>query len=257
MRVAILTNSLHGTASVCLARLAAEPSVKVALIILSEEQPADRGRLLRKKLSKALKVGLFGALNGIRMRSWFALEPRPESLEKLAANLGIRFERTPRVNCDRTRQLFREADVDLGLSLGNSYIGRSVFTIPRKGMINIHHELLPEFQGAQSIVWQIHEGSRDTGFTIHQVDEHIDTGNILLREKRAIEFKKTLRETVRHNVNRLCRASAEGLAEVVRGYDQYSSASTPQGRGKSFTTPTLRQYMKMVSQHERLRRELQ
>jgi folate-dependent phosphoribosylglycinamide formyltransferase PurN len=38
-------------------------------------------------------------------------------------------------------------------------------------MINIHHELLPEFLGAQSVLWQLHEGSTKTGFTIHRIDD--------------------------------------------------------------------------------------
>ena len=60
-------------------------------------------------------------------------------------------------------------EADLGLALGNGFIGPSIFTIPCFGMVNIHSEMLPEFRGAQSFIWPIYEGVGWMGFTIHQI----------------------------------------------------------------------------------------
>lgn len=252
MRIAILTSSLHGIASAALPRLAAEKEIDIALVIASEGAIANRWRHYQRKVLKLLKIGPLGAMNGVRMRPWYGNAARFESLEAQAVKHGVRLERTPTVNCQTTKELFRSANVELGLSLGNSYIAPSVFSIPRHGMINVHHELLPEFQGAQSVIWQIHEGSRHTGYTIHQIDQHIDTGKILLRQQIAIDFKPTLEETVTHNVGRVYEASIEGIVAVLKDYERLAAESKPQPRGKSFTTPTYWEYRKMVRQHKKL-----
>ena len=122
-------------------------------------------------------------------------------------------------------------------------------------MINIHTEVLPQFRGAPSILWQIYEGSLETGYAIHQVDSHFDTGKILYQEKMPIELKPTLGETVNHNANRLAEASVEKLVYVIKNYPELAAKAKPQGEGRSFTSPSFRQYLQMLRQHRRLYKE--
>ena len=122
-------------------------------------------------------------------------------------------------------------------------------------MINIHHEILPEFQGAQSIIWQVYEGTLMTGYTIHQIDRRIDTGDILYQERISIDLRPTLRETVSHNCARLYEASAKGLVNVIINYPELVANAVHQRGGRSFTTPAFWQYLRMVRQHRRLYRE--
>jgi methionyl-tRNA formyltransferase len=258
MRIVILTSTLYGTASACLPRLAENPKIDIAMIVYSEGQILNRWKYRKRQLKKIVKIGLPGAFNGIRIRPWFSEEVNQqlslERLDVLANRYGIRLEKTPTINCQRTIDLFTEADAQLGLSLGNGYIGRKVFSIPQFGMANIHSEILPQFQGAQSVIWQIHEGSLHTGYTIHQIDQHIDTGKILYQEKIPIEFKPTLRETVSYNGARITDAASKGLSYVVSNYSELAAQAQPQSGGRSFTTPTFWQYLKMVRQHKKLYR---
>jgi methionyl-tRNA formyltransferase len=160
---------------------------------------------------------------------------------------------TPVTNCDTTRQWIREADADVGVSLGNGYIAPSVFSIPKRGFINIHHEVLPRYQGAQSVLWQIHDGSTVSGYTIHEIDRNIDTGRILYGETLPIAFGETLRETVVRTTAELYRASIGGLISVLTNFDAYASRATPQEHGRGYTTPTFGQFLKMLRNHKRLR----
>ncbi|MDA2936701.1 hypothetical protein MYX75_00340 [Acidobacteria bacterium AH-259-A15] len=130
-----------------------------------------------------------------------------------------------------------------------------MFSIPRLGMINVHHEILPQFRGATRMIWQIYEGSMETGYAIHQIDRGIDTGNILYQEKMPIEMKPTLRQTVTHNYARVLKASCENLLKVVKHCPEFAANSKPQEVGRSFTTPTFLQFLRMVRQHRRLVRE--
>lgn len=259
MRIIVLTSSLRGLASYCIPRLAEEPEIEIAKVVYSEGQILNPRKQRRRKIKKTLKIGVLGALNGVRMRPWFTHDVHNrlniEDLHTVAARLGILLERTPTINHQRTIDLFTEADANLGISLGNSYIGEQVFSVPEHGMINIHHEVLPQFQGAQSIIWQLYEGSLEMGYTIHKIDRHIDTGDILYQEKMPIHLKPTLRETVVYNYARLYEASDKGLAKVVKDFPQFAASAKPQVGGRSFTTPSFWQYLRMVRQHRRLYRE--
>jgi methionyl-tRNA formyltransferase len=58
-----------------------------------------------------------------------------------------------------------------------------VWKIPSIGTINLHASLLPQYRGAAPINHAIINGETETGITTFFIDEKIDTGNILLREK--------------------------------------------------------------------------
>ncbi len=66
-----------------------------------------------------------------------------------------------------------------------------VLTLPMHGCINIHASLLPRYRGAAPINWAIIRGDKETGITIMQMDEGMDTGAILLQESIPIEQKDT------------------------------------------------------------------
>ncbi|RUM46411.1 MAG: methionyl-tRNA formyltransferase [Desulfocapsa sp.] len=56
----------------------------------------------------------------------------------------------------------------------------SILELPPLGCINIHGSLLPRHRGAAPIQWAILAGDKEAGVTIMQMDENMDTGNILL-----------------------------------------------------------------------------
>lgn len=61
-----------------------------------------------------------------------------------------------------------------------------LLSAPRLGCINIHASLLPRWRGAAPIQRAILAGDRETGITIMQMDEGLDTGPVLLQEALAI-----------------------------------------------------------------------
>ncbi len=66
-----------------------------------------------------------------------------------------------------------------------------VLDLPRLGCLNIHASLLPRWRGAAPIHRAIEAGDAETGVTIMQMDAGLDTGNMLLMEKLAIETTDT------------------------------------------------------------------
>jgi methionyl-tRNA formyltransferase len=66
-----------------------------------------------------------------------------------------------------------------------------VLALPRLGCLNIHASLLPRWRGAAPIQRAIEAGDAETGITIMQMDEGLDTGDILLAEALPIERDDT------------------------------------------------------------------
>lgn len=62
----------------------------------------------------------------------------------------------------------------------------SIINTPPLGTINVHGSLLPKYRGAAPIQWALINGEHETGVTIMQMDEGVDTGDILLQEKLAV-----------------------------------------------------------------------
>jgi methionyl-tRNA formyltransferase len=60
---------------------------------------------------------------------------------------------------------------------------RWVLGLPRLGCLNIHASLLPRWRGAAPIQRAIEAGDAETGITIMQMDEGLDTGAMLLAER--------------------------------------------------------------------------
>lgn len=248
----ILTTVRRGVAARSLATLCASDHVEVVAVVFPAGVTAPRSRRLRRRLAKVRQVGVLGALNGLRLRRWFRDPLAPDVVEE-ARRLAVPVIETASVNGRQTRAALRRLDCDLGLVLGSSYVHERVFSLPKHGMVNVHAEVLPQFRGAQGVIWPVHEGVAETGFTVHQVDSGLDTGPILYRQVRPIRFAANLRTTVEQNLADTRAAIPAALRHVCEHYAELAAAATPQGAGASFTTPTLRQFLRMVRQHRRLR----
>ncbi|WP_372994526.1 methionyl-tRNA formyltransferase [Marinobacter sp.] len=68
---------------------------------------------------------------------------------------------------------------------------RAVLDIPTHGCLNIHASLLPRWRGAAPIQRAIAAGDAETGITIMQMDEGLDTGAMLLKSLTAIADEDT------------------------------------------------------------------
>lgn len=258
IEVIILTSSRQGSASVQLAELVKSKKIIVKAIVLNEGLIINKKKHYKRKIVKIFKIGLFGALNGIRMRKWYSSDVYKyldvPTIESLCKKHNIPINVTPTINSSQTIEYFKKANADLGLSLGNGYIGKKVFSIPKFGMINIHHEELPAYINAQSIIWQLYNNSSNTGYTVHKIDKHIDTGEILFKEVVPITFNQNLKSTISFNYSVLLKKSSEGLVKLLENFESYFEKSIPQGQGKSYTTPSLKQYLKMLRNFKKMKK---
>lgn len=67
----------------------------------------------------------------------------------------------------------------------------AVWDMPPLGTMNLHGSLLPKYRGAAPINWAVINGEKETGVTTFFLKHKIDTGDILMQEKLAIESNDT------------------------------------------------------------------
>lgn len=71
-----------------------------------------------------------------------------------------------------------EADLFVVVAYGR-ILPKEVLELPKYGCINVHGSLLPEYRGAAPIQRSVLEGRAESGVTIMQMDEGMDTGDML------------------------------------------------------------------------------
>lgn len=257
MKIVILSTSPYGTLGHHLPALFQCKDIEIAQVIVAPGLVGSKSKRYKRLFKKILKIGVLGAMNGIKMRKWYTEDIKqytsiPDA-ETFCKEHNIPFARTSSTNSKETQELFVKSGAEVGLSLGNGYITQKVFNIPKYGMLNIHHELLPQYQNAQSIIWEIYNGSTDSGYTIHKINKEIDKGEILFQEKVSIVFRDTLADTVAYNYARLFDASAKGLVTLLAHFSDYYGNAKPQGKGTNYTTPSYSQFKKIERQFKKLK----
>lgn len=89
---------------------------------------------------------------------------------------------------------------------------KAALQLPRHGCLNIHASLLPRWRGAAPIQRAILAGDSETGITIMQMDEGLDTGDMLLRHTCPIAEN----DTAQSLHDRLAGMGADSIMEALR-----------------------------------------
>lgn len=101
---------------------------------------------------------------------------------------------------------------------------RSVLEIPPRGCINIHASLLPRWRGAAPIHRAIEAGDAETGVTIMQMEEGLDTGPMLAMERIPIAPD----DTTGSLHDKLAALGGGMIVEALRRLEQGGLVATPQ-----------------------------
>ena len=110
---------------------------------------------------------------------------------------------------------------------------------PKYGCVNIHASLLPKYRGASPIHWAVMAGDSETGVTVMQMDEGMDTGDILLVKKLPIPPDATTEEMF----DRLSVLGAEAMLEAIDGLFAGTLTRTPQDHSAATTVGLLTKEM--------------
>ena len=124
------------------------------------------------------------------------------------------------------------ADVAVVIAYGRILVS-DILEAPKLGCINVHASLLPKYRGAAPIHWAIIEGESKTGVCTMQMDEGMDTGDVLLRRETNIPESETTAELW----DRLANMGADLLVETLDTLDSISP--TPQDHSNATYAPLI------------------
>jgi methionyl-tRNA formyltransferase len=229
MRVILLT---HGGAELVLREICARTDLELVGVFIETKRSPERP--LKEKLRRSVRydgyletVKKFGGKllgrngHGAEVVSDGAGDATAETAE----SLGVPVHFVDDYHSEETIDLIRRADADLGIVFGTNIIKESVFGLPKLGSINLHQGLAPFYRGGPPVFWELFNGEREVGLTVHFVASKVDTGDIILQKTVPLaydwgygdDFQRFIDDYRRELRTDCAEMVAEGAAMIAKG----------------------------------------
>jgi len=134
-------------------------------------------------------------------------------VKQFALQQGLQVLQPASLKTEEAQQIIARLDADLMVVAAYGLIlPKAVLQMPRRGCLNIHASLLPRWRGAAPIQRAILAGDAETGITIMQMDEGLDTGDMLLKKTCPIAADDTA-QTLH---DKLAELGAQAIVEALQ-----------------------------------------
>ena len=114
-----------------------------------------------------------------------------------------------------------------------------ILQMPKYGCINLHVSLLPKYRGSAPVQWSVLNGDAETGVSIMQMDEGLDTGDVLLCRPVTIGPEETSGELF----DRVTAVGAAALCQVIPQIAAGTLTPQPQDHAAATQAPMLTKEM--------------
>jgi len=119
-------------------------------------------------------------------------QEQPSPVQRLAEHYGLEVRTPAKLRNESEQAAFQALGLDAAVVVAYGLVlPKPILEAPRLGCLNIHASLLPRWRGAAPIQRAILAGDTETGVTIMQMDEGLDTGAILSQSRLEIEPEET------------------------------------------------------------------
>lgn len=152
----------------------------------------------------------------------------PPPVKVLAEENNITVYQPNTMKSEETINLIKDINPDIIVVVAyGKILPKVILDIPEFGCINVHASLLPKYRGAAPIQWAVLNGDTETGVAVQQMNEGIDTGDLLLVKKTKIDINETSAELF----DRLSLLGADALDKTINMIENDSVKRTPQSDG--------------------------
>jgi methionyl-tRNA formyltransferase len=160
----------------------------------------------------------------------------PPAVKLVAEGLGLTVLQPEKVRSPEFLETYRRLAPDLVIVAAfGQILPKEIIRGQRRGCINIHPSLLPKYRVAAPINWALIRSEEKTGVTIMQMDEGVDSGDILLQEETPIGAGETFGEL--HD--RLAKMGAELLLIALAMMETGTLLPRPQEHRLATLAPRL------------------
>lgn len=167
-------------------------------------------------------------------------EPAMSEVKMLAAEYGIPVYQPEKIKNPECVKYLKQFDADIFVVVAfGQILSKEILELPKYGCINVHASLLPKYRGAAPIQWAIIDGETETGITIIQMNEGLDTGDMLLKK----EIPIAPDETGGSLHDKLAVLGGEALLEVLGLIDEGEISGVPQGEATTHYASMLNKKM--------------
>ena len=164
------------------------------------------------------------------------------AVKRRAQELGIPVLQPKKLREEGFLEQLREIAPDvIVVAAYGRIIPPDILSLPPHGCLNVHASLLPKYRGAAPIQWALIDGEQVTGVTIMQMDEGLDTGDMLAKREVAIDAQ----ETGGSLFDKLAKAGGELLAEMLVRIEKEGSVT---GEPQEAESPTA--YARMIRKED-------
>ncbi len=146
-------------------------------------------------------------------------------VEREARRLGLAVHTPKTLKDEAAQQMFRAHEADAAVVVAYGLIlPKAVLEAPKLGCFNVHASLLPRWRGAAPINRAVMAGDAESGVTIMQMDEGLDTGAMALAERLALQPDMTAGDL--HDA--LARLGADLMTQALAAAERGALTLTPQ-----------------------------
>ena len=158
-------------------------------------------------------------------------------VKEKALECGIPVYQPKRVREPEFLDVLRKLNPDVIVVVAfGQILPREILTLPPFGCVNVHASLLPKYRGAAPIQWAVIDGQTVSGVTTMQMNEGLDTGDILEQEEISLDPE----ETGGSLFEKLASLGGKMILSTLKGLEDGSIIPRAQGE---MTTP----YAKMLT----------
>lgn len=154
------------------------------------------------------------------------LEVKAPPVKARAEELGLRVVQPQKIRTPEFAAWVNEASADVALVIAYGRIlPPAVLQSPRRGCMNLHASILPRYRGAAPITWAVVRGETETGISLMQMDEGMDTGPVftihripigedMTADELSVELGKLAAHVVRADLQRAVQGAIEATPQA-------------------------------------------
>ncbi len=174
-------------------------------------------------------------------------KPGPSAVKALALDYHLTLQQPPTLRSSAVADDLAayHPDVIVVVAYGN-ILPPAVLELPPYGCINLHASLLPKYRGPAPINWTLINGEAETGYTIIQMDEHVDTGAILWIEPCEIRPDDDALTLGNH----LATLGAQGMVHALSALEKGDISPQPQPVEGVSRAPKLSRDLSRIDWHQ-------
>ena len=167
-------------------------------------------------------------------------KPAPSDVKLCAEQYGIPVFQPEKVREEAAVERLRRENADIFVVAAfGQLLPKTILEMPRFGCINIHGSLLPAYRGAAPVQWAVLDGQKEAGDTIMQMNEGLDTGDILMQESIPLSAD----ETAGSLYDKLSSMGGPLLLKALDAIEEGNVTPVPQGDSGTHYAKMLRKEM--------------